>query len=324
MTAQYYNLKLHRVLLSDLILVRKPDESVKTRLFLKGLEESIAELGVLMPLLVIQSKDYEHKFVLLDGYKRLEVIRKIEKNLLAVNVLIAEGSQENISFSVNKVRGELSKLYQAMYIHNIMIKERISQDELSRRFMLSKGEISKLLSVVKQPTLVKMITSGMSMTNAKCLALSVSNLKQDMRERQINNVKMVLATESDIPSRKFEKITRVISKYNEKTNQVLDTKELKKVCDYMEKNSNTYVSAEKVVSSLIQNHNVETPNLKPSRFLEAVKSMCDVVDSDNIKIDINNSGSVSFRMKMNAEEFKKFKKIIGDRYFDNQGNYFYS
>ncbi|MFN8672080.1 MAG: ParB N-terminal domain-containing protein [Candidatus Sericytochromatia bacterium] len=321
MHPHYYNLKLHRVLISDLILVRKPDDSAKTRIFIKGLEESIAELGVLMPLLVMKSPDYEHKFVLLDGYKRLEVLKHLENNILAVNVLIAEGSQENISFSVNRVRGELSKLYQAMYIYNIMIKEKISQDELSRRFMMSKGEISKLLSVVRQPSLVKMVKSGMSMTNAKCLAVSLSGLKHEQKEKQINNVKVALPNEEDISTRKFEKLTKVISKYNEKTNQVLDSRDIKKVYDYMEKNENTFISPEKLVTSLIKTHNIETPQLRPAKFLEAVRTMCDNISSENIKFDINNSGSVSFRMKMNAEEFRKFKAIIGERYFDNSGNY---
>ncbi|MEK7432517.1 MAG: ParB N-terminal domain-containing protein [Cyanobacteriota bacterium] len=321
MTAQYYNLKLHRVLISDLLLVRKPDDSPKTKVFIKGLEESIAELGILMPLLVMKSSEHEHKFVLLDGYKRLEVLKRLERNILAVNVLIAEGSQDNISFSVNRVRGELSKLYQAMYIHNIMIKERVSQDELARRFMISKGEISKLLSVVKQPSLVKMVTSGMSMTNAKCLALSLSGLRAEQKEKQINNIKLAIPMHDDISSRKFEKITKVISKYNEKTNQILDSRELKKVYDYMEKNSNIYISPEKVVNSLIKNHNIETPQLKPSKFIDAVKNMCETISPENIKFDINNSGSVSFRMKMNAEEFNRFKSFIGDKYFDTYGNY---
>lgn len=309
-----YNLKLHRILLSDIFLVRKPDESSKNKHFMKGLEESVAELGVLMPLLVMKSPDHEHKFILIDGYKRLQVIKAIKPDTLAVNVLIAEGSEENISFSVNRVRGELSKLYQALYLHNILVKERITQEELARRFMLSKGEISKLLKVAKQPMLVKMVTSGMTMTAAKSLAMSVSSLKPEARERQLNNVKSALPV-SDISSRSFDKITKVISDYIDKTHEVMAPYKVKKVYDVV-KNTPGYVNTEKVVKSLIENTNVmDVPVPKPTRVIDAFKTICDTTSADNFKFDVSSNGTVSLRLKMSPEEFRKFKQMVGERFF---------
>src|SRR6185436_7613444 len=118
--------------------------------------------------------------------------KKINKDSLGINVLIAEGIAENMSLSANLVRVDLSKLYQALYLHNIMVKERITQDELGKRFMLSKGEVSKLLSVAKQPVLVNMVSNGMTMTSAKALAISVSSLPPGIQEKQINSVKKAL------------------------------------------------------------------------------------------------------------------------------------
>lgn len=313
-----YNLKLHRILLSDLFLVRKPDDSNRNKTFMRGLEESIEELGVLMPLLVMQSPDHDHKFILIDGYKRLEVLKRVNPNILAVNVLIAEGSEENISFSVNRVRGELSKLYQALYLHNIIAKERITQDELARRFMLSKGEISKLLKVAKNPTLVKMVTTGMTMTSAKSLAMSVSALKPEAREKQLQSVKNALPV-SDLSSRKFEKITKVISDYIDKTHEIMDTRKVKKVYD-MIKNNNNYVNTDKVVKSLIENSNIEIPPPKPVKIIEAFKTICESTSPENFKFDLSDSGTVSLKLKMSPDEFRRFKQLVGDRYFSEAKN----
>ena len=303
-----YNLKLHRVLIDELILEREIDNTLKTRIFLKGLEESITELGVLMPLLVVQNPG-EYKFTLIDGYKRLHVLRKLNKNLLAVNVLIAEGSQENMSFSVNHVRGELSKLYQALYLHNILLKEKITQDEIARRFMLSKGEISKLLSVAKQPSLVKMVTSGMTMTSAKNLAISISSLTPEAKEKQINNIKNSVPY-SELSTRKFEKITSLMSSYIDKVREPVDTRKLRRIYEYVDKHENL-LNTDKIINSLIENIPVENPQVSPKRVVNAFKSICENIDPKFFNFDMNNTtGTVTLKLKMSPEEFRKFRRML--------------
>lgn len=316
--AKNYNLKLHRVLISELVLIREVDTSTRTKMFMKGLEDSISELGVLMPLLVMQQTrddDKEYKFALIDGYKRLDVLKKINKSLLAVNVLIAEGSAENMSFSVNHVRGELSKLYQALYLHNIINKEKITQDELSKRFMLSKGEVSKLLSVVRHPSLVKMVKSGMTMTSAKSLAISVSSLTQDDREKQIVNVRNSFQC-SEMPSRKFEKITNIMSEYIAKTKEPIDTRKIRKIYDYVEKNNN-FVNSDRIIKSLMNNSTVDNYSLNPTKLINAVKTISETSGHNHLKYDINNNGTVTIKLKMNTDEFRQFKKMIGSLYISN-------
>lgn len=315
-----YNLKMHRLLLSDLTLIREVDNSIKTRVFMKGLEDSISELGVLMPLLVMQEGDSDYKFTLIDGYKRLSILKKLDRNVMAVNVLIAEGSAENVSFSVNHVRGELSKLYQALYIHNILNSEKVTQDELAKRFMLSKGEISKLLSVVNHPTLVKMVKTGMTMTSAKSLALSVKPLPKEEREKQIQNIQNAIKYDN-ISTRKFEKIADIVSQYLVRTKEPVETNKIKKIYNYVEKNNN-FVNTDKVIKSLMDDSYVDNTQISPKRILNAFKTINEANDYKNIKYDINNTGVVTLRLKMSAYEFRKFKKMIGsyanldDKYFD--------
>jgi ParB/RepB/Spo0J family partition protein len=305
--AKSYNLKLHRVLISELVLVRKTADNLKNRIFMKGLEESISEIGVLMPLLVVQNKD-EYKFTLIDGYKRLEVLKKLNKNVLAVNVLIAEGIAENMSLSANLVRVDLSKLYQALYLHNILVKERITQDELAKRFMLSKGEISKLLSVAKQPLLVKMVSNGMTMTSAKALAISVSSLPPDIQEKQINTVKKTLPV-SEMSTRKFEKVSNLISKYIDKTHEAIESKNLVKIQKYVDNNDH-YINSENVVSSLILNSEVKNTDVEPAKLIDAFKIICLESNPHNFKYEVNDNGTVSLKLKMTEDEFKKFKKLM--------------
>jgi ParB/RepB/Spo0J family partition protein len=314
-----YNLKMHRLLLSDLTLIREVDNSLKTRVFMKGLEDSIAELGVLMPLLVMQEGETDYKFSLIDGYKRLSILKKLDRNIMAVNVLIAEGSADNVSFSVNHVRGELSKLYQALYIHNILNSEKVTQDELSKRFMLSKGEISKLLSVVRHPTLVKMVKSGMTMTSAKSLAMSVTSLPTEFREKQIQNVQNAIKCDN-ISTRKFEKITDIVSQYLTRTKEPVEPKKIKKIFQYVESNNN-FVNTDKVIKSLIDDSYVDNTQINPKRILNAFKSINDMNGYKNFKYDINNNGTVSLKLKMTAFEFRKFKKMIGT-YNNIDENYF--
>lgn len=314
-----YNLKMHRLLLSDLSLVREVDNSLKTRVFMKGLEDSISELGVLMPLLVMQDNDSDYKFILIDGYKRLSIIKKIDKSIMAVNVLIAEGSADNMSFSVNHVRGELSKLYQALYIHNILNQEKVTQDELSKRFMLSKGEISKLLSVVKHPTLVKMVKSGMTMTSAKSLAMSITSLPTEFREKQIQNLQNSINYDN-ISTRKFEKITDIMSQYLSRTKEPIASKNIKKIYQYVESNNN-FVNTDKVIKSLIDNSYVDNAQLSPKRIISAFKSIAETANYENMKYDINNNGNVSLKIRMTPQEFRKFKKMIGS-YANIDSDYF--
>lgn len=314
-----YNLKMHRLLLSDLVLIRDVDNTLKTRVFMKGLEDSISELGVLMPLLVMQDVDTDYKFVLIDGYKRLSIIKKIDKSTMAVNVLIAEGSAENMSFSVNHVRGELSKLYQALYIHNILNQEKVTQDELSKRFMLSKGEISKLLSVVKHPTLVKMVRAGMTMTSAKSLAMSVTSLPLESREKQIQNIQSAINYDN-ISTRKFEKITDIMAEYLSKTKEPVDAKKIKKIYQYVDSNSN-FVNTDKVIKSLMDSSYIDNSHISPKRIISAFKSIAELANYENLKYDINNNGNVSLKIRMTPSEFRKFKKMIGS-YANLDANYF--
>ncbi len=314
-----YNLKMHRLLLSDLILIRDVDNSLKTRVFMKGLEDSISELGVLMPLLVMQDQEKDYKFILIDGYKRLSLIKKVDKNTLAVNVLIAEGSAENMSFSVNHVRGELSKLYQALYIHNILSQEKVTQDELSKRFMLSKGEISKLLSVVKHPTLVKMVKSGMTMTSAKSLAMSVTSLPLEDREKQIQNIKNAINYDN-ISTRKFEKITDIMAEYLTKTKEPVEAKKIKKIYQYVDTHTN-FINTDKMIKSLMDNSYVDNYQVSPKRIVSAFKTIAEAVNYENLKYDINNNGNVSLKIRMTPSEFRKFKKLIGS-YTNLDANYF--
>lgn len=315
-----YNLKMHRLLLSDLVLIREVDNSLKTRVFMKGLEDSISELGVLMPLLVMQEGESDYRFVLIDGYKRLALIKKLDKNIMAVNVLIAEGSAENMSFSVNHVRGELSKLYQALYIHNILNQEKVTQDELSKRFMLSKGEISKLLSVVRHPTLVKMVRSGMTMTSAKSLAMSVTPLPVEQREKQIQNIQNAIKYDN-ISTRKFEKITDIMSQYLTRTKEPAEPKKIKKIFQYVE-NNNNFVNTDKVIKSLLDNSYVDNTQVSPKKLLNAFKTINEANGYKNLRFDINNNGTVSMKLKMSVYEFKKFKSMLGSssnvdpNYFD--------
>ncbi|HEY4311627.1 MAG TPA: ParB/RepB/Spo0J family partition protein [Pirellulales bacterium] len=128
---------------------------------LAELQASIAEVGILQPILV---RLEEGKITVLDGERRIRAA--ITLGLKAVPVIFGEEKLDSAAVKqrqliANTIRQDLSPLEQADAIRSMMLESGCTAGEVARKIAKSPATVSKLLSLLElPPDLRQRVASG--------------------------------------------------------------------------------------------------------------------------------------------------------------------
>lgn len=122
---------------------------------LNDLISSIEENGLLQPIVVTKKTDATDKYIIIAGHRRFEAHKIMGKETIKATVLqnIQNKELAILSLTENMIRENLHPIENAISIKNILDQGVVeSQNKLAEYLGLSKGHISKMISILKLPT----------------------------------------------------------------------------------------------------------------------------------------------------------------------------
>lgn len=163
----------------------KPNEKQARKLFneekLKELAESIAEFGIIQPLIL---KENGEKYQIIAGERRyraaklagLEEVPAIIKN-------ITEEEADKISLIENVQRVDLNPIEEALGYKSVMKEYNITQEELSDAIGKSRQYIGNTVRLLKlEPRVIEFLQKGLLSPSHGKLLLTIKDPKQQYRE----------------------------------------------------------------------------------------------------------------------------------------------
>jgi ParB family transcriptional regulator, chromosome partitioning protein len=116
----------------------------------KRLVASIAEVGQLVPIMVVGSDADADRSVVIDGHKRVRALRKLRMDtVLAIRLDLSELEALLLYRSLRAANGE-SALEQAWLLEELQERFQISMELLARQFERSASWISRRLALVRE------------------------------------------------------------------------------------------------------------------------------------------------------------------------------
>ena len=120
------------------------------------LAESIQSNGIIQPLQVIPSVDYQGKYEVVSGERRLRAAIKIGLDKVPCMVLDREKDADEIALIENIQREDLHPIELAEAIMSLLKnRQHGSQAELARRIGVSKQQLSHLVAIARMPEDIK-------------------------------------------------------------------------------------------------------------------------------------------------------------------------
>ncbi|MEM2104808.1 MAG: ParB/RepB/Spo0J family partition protein [Candidatus Bathyarchaeia archaeon] len=123
-------------------------------------KESIEENGVIQPIYVFEDDD-GNKW-LADGQNRLETAKELGENLIQAYVL--HGSEKDAmlySVKLNVLRGKVNLGELAEFLANVKASFGWTVEKIASELHLSKGYVSKLLSIAENPVVLEKLKNGL-------------------------------------------------------------------------------------------------------------------------------------------------------------------
>lgn len=152
----------------------------------KKLVASIAELGQLVPVVVVLGKEAPLRYVVIDGFKRIRALRQLKTDTVrATQWDLEELSALLLNRSLRSADGD-SILEQAWLIDELRVRFGLTMVELSQRFDRSQSWISRRLAVVGElpGEVQKLIQAGRIAAHAATKYLvPMARAKRDHCER---------------------------------------------------------------------------------------------------------------------------------------------
>jgi ParB family chromosome partitioning protein len=176
------------------------------------LSRSVAEHGIIQPLVVTRSGDQKYK--LIAGERRYRAAQKAGLTTVPIVVKeeMGEGDALQVALIENIQREDLNPIEEALAYHQLHEEFGLTQEEIARRVGKERSTVANFLRLMKLPDPVKkLLASGqLSMGHARAL-LAVDNAKkqEQLAERVVKrnlNVRQteMLAAESS-PNKTVEK-----------------------------------------------------------------------------------------------------------------------
>ncbi len=123
------------------------------------LENSIKDVGILQP---VQCLEVDGSIILLDGYHRLLVSKKLGK--LKVPAIVRPGKPSEIlihNFIMNRQRGKSDPVGEGLVLKSLIDEHNLTQQEAADKCGISKGWASKLLKIQRlDPYVLNHIREG--------------------------------------------------------------------------------------------------------------------------------------------------------------------
>ncbi|MDA8133074.1 MAG: ParB/RepB/Spo0J family partition protein [Desulfobacteraceae bacterium] len=175
---------------------------------LDRLRESVAQQGILQPLLVRRIND---AYELIAGERRLRAAR--EANLTHVPVFVKSLTDEQVlevSIIENIQRENLNVLEEAEAYHRLIEEFHYTQEKVAEKIGKNRSTIANLLRLRSLPEVIKesLVAEKISMGHARALLTAGSE------ENQIRLLEMVIAKELSV--RETEKLVNSVKKEPEK------------------------------------------------------------------------------------------------------------
>ena len=169
---------------------------------LNELAESIRSHGVLQPLLVRSHPDYQGKYQLIAGERRLRAASKVSQETVPCICLKAEEAQvTEIALVENLQRSDLSPLEEARAYKHLSKRFSMTQEQIAARVGKSRESIANSLRLLNLPSnVLSSLESGeLSVGHAKALlAIKNSDRLDQLRNRIVNQGLSVRETEKQV------------------------------------------------------------------------------------------------------------------------------
>jgi ParB family chromosome partitioning protein len=126
---------------------------------LKGLAQSISNVGLLQPVIVSDNGD--ETFTLLVGHRRFEAARLAE--VKAIRAIVFEDSESKLALQLieNLQRENLNPIEEALAYKKILEEEALTQEELAAKLGRPQPNIANTLRLLKLPPAIQtMLISG--------------------------------------------------------------------------------------------------------------------------------------------------------------------
>jgi len=126
---------------------------------LKGLAQSISNVGLLQPVIVSDNGD--ETFTLLVGHRRFEAARLAE--VKAIRAIVFEDSESKLALQLieNLQRENLNPIEEALAYKKILEEEGLTQEELAAKLGRPQPNIANTLRLLKLPPAIQtMLISG--------------------------------------------------------------------------------------------------------------------------------------------------------------------
>ncbi|MBL7576283.1 chromosome partitioning protein, ParB family [Peptoniphilus asaccharolyticus DSM 20463] len=163
----------------------KPNEKQARKLFneekLKELSESIAEFGVIQPLIL---KQIGEEYQIIAGERRYRAAKMAAlEEVPAIIKNISEEEADKISLIENVQRVDLNPIEEALGYKSVMKEYGITQEELSDAIGKSRQYIGNTVRLLKlEPRVIEFLQKGLLTTSHGKLLLGIKDPKQQYRE----------------------------------------------------------------------------------------------------------------------------------------------
>ena len=149
-------MKVKDIPLDQILDPETPVRTVASEEAMDDLVSSMAEFGLLEPLLVVQEGEY---YRLIAGHRRLMAARVLEWVKIACNILNVDAQTGAlISLEENIKREDVNPYDQALYFLSLIKTYGMTQTEIARKFGFSKQQVHNRLELLKlDPTTIQMV-----------------------------------------------------------------------------------------------------------------------------------------------------------------------
>jgi ParB family chromosome partitioning protein len=129
------------------IELRYAHTRVKNETILRKLRRSIDCYGQITPVLVVPNKD--NRFVLIDGYLRLEAIRMCAKDTVIARVWETEEHNALLTVLAKSDARQWEAVEQASMLSELMVRFELSMEEVAKRVGRDKSWVKRRLDLIR-------------------------------------------------------------------------------------------------------------------------------------------------------------------------------
>jgi ParB family chromosome partitioning protein len=195
---------------------------------LKGLAQSISNVGLLQPVIVRENGD--ETFTLLVGHRRFEAARLAE--VKAIRAIIFENSESKLALQLieNLQRENLNPIEEALAYKKILEEEGLTQEELAAKLGRPQPNIANTLRLLKLPPAIQamLIDGNIKQGHGKVLLqLKDPEKQQQWAEKVFQNKLSVSAlreavlqeirTDSETKQKEYDQLLNGIREFRKTT-----------------------------------------------------------------------------------------------------------